>query len=148
MQQTQAIQTVKKICLEKKLKLTPLRKTVLEIIWQSQKPMSAYQILHQLNSCYKSSAPPTVYRTLEFLMQQAFIHRLASLNAFIPCQFTGAIHVSQFYICNRCGGATEMPNQEIHHLVCQKAHNSGFQPQKQVLEIFGVCSQCQLSIPA
>ena len=32
----------------------------------------------------RPAAPPTVYRTLEFLLEKGLIHRLTSINAYIP----------------------------------------------------------------
>src|SRR5690606_5765404 len=60
-------------------RLTPLRRTVLELISASHKPVGAYDLLDQLVRERKGrAAPPTVYRTLDFLLGCGLIHRIAS----------------------------------------------------------------------
>ena len=62
-----------------------LRETVLEILQDRSEPMSAYDVLHELQKVTGKVAPPTVYRTLSSLQNQRAIHRLESLNAYVVC---------------------------------------------------------------
>jgi hypothetical protein len=80
-------------------RLTPLRRRVLELIWNSHLPVKAYELLSQLAQERAQAAPPTVYRALEFLQDAGLVHRIASLNAFVGCGEPLAGHVSQFLIC-------------------------------------------------
>ena len=82
-----ALEQATAICAKRGARLTPIRRRVLELIWASHKPSGAYDILEALSqeSRGKRIAPPTVYRALDFLLEQGLIHRLESLNAFIGC---------------------------------------------------------------
>src|SRR3546814_13298582 len=72
------------ICARQGLRLTALRKRVLELVWQSHRPLGAYDILAVLSEQDgRRAAPPTVYRALAFLLENGLVHRIASLNAFI-----------------------------------------------------------------
>ena len=74
------------LCARQGVRLTALRRRVLELVWQSHKPLGAYDILGTLSEeDGRRAAPPTVYRALDFLMENGLIHRIASLNAFIGC---------------------------------------------------------------
>src|SRR3546814_13619005 len=74
------------LCARQGVRLTALRKRVLELVWQSHKPLGAYDILAQLTEQDgRRAAPPTVYRALDFLLENGLVHRIASLNAFIGC---------------------------------------------------------------
>ncbi len=67
-----ATSKAQEICLKKGARLTPIRQRVLELVWGSHKPVGAYEILDEIKSEHKSSAPPTVYRALDFLMEHGF----------------------------------------------------------------------------
>jgi Fur family zinc uptake transcriptional regulator len=79
------------LCAQKGLRLTALRRRVLELVWQSHKPLGAYDILAVLSEQDgRRAAPPTVYRALDFLLENGLVHRISSLNAFVGCVHPGA----------------------------------------------------------
>ena len=49
-----------KLCVEKQLRFTPLRRRVLELVWSSHKPVGAYALLDQLRNEDLGSAPPLI----------------------------------------------------------------------------------------
>ena len=120
---TNALDDAKTICSERGARLTPVRQRVLEIIWQSHRPLGAYAILEVLAKEGHSPAPPTVYRALEFLLTHGLVHRLSSLNAFIGCTRPGHPGAGQFLLCHRMrhrGGA-----QRCRHRACDRAQRRG-----------------------
>ena len=81
-----ALEQAEKICERDGLRLTPIRRQVLEIIWSSHEPSRAYDILAELSRrSGRQITPPTVYRTLDFLQKARLIHRIESQNAFVGC---------------------------------------------------------------
>jgi Fur family zinc uptake transcriptional regulator len=84
-----------------------------------------------------------VYRTLDFLLEQGFIHRLASLNAFIGCFHPERNHVGQFFICEQCGNVAEFDSADLKHCLQQSASAAQFTIKQQTIELFGCCQQCQ-----
>src|SRR3569832_58798 len=86
-------------CAARGVKLTPLRRRVLERILNAGQPVGAYLLLAQLPGDREKIGPPTVYRALEFLLEQKLIHRIESLNAYIACIDADHPHESQFVIC-------------------------------------------------
>lgn len=139
----QAIVRAEKICEARRQRLTPIRKQVLSLIWKDHKPIGAYQVLEHLKIGEKRSAPPTVYRAIDFLLAQGLIHRIASLNSFIGCPHPEAAHIPQFLICEACEQTEEMNDKRVNGLIYQAAHKHQFNPSKQTLEIQGVCANCQ-----
>ena len=127
------------------MRLTPLRRRVLELVWGRHKPLGAYDILKVLKSERRGAAPPTVYRTLEFLLSQGLVHRIESLNSFVGCPFPdeGKAHVGQFLICRSCGLTAEMNDQRIDKAIKQSADKVGFAIARPVIEIEGVCPECR-----
>lgn len=140
----EALENANKLCTQRGARLTPLRRQVLELIWQSHKPLGAYKILEKLqNTQGGRAAPPTVYRALDFLLKEGLIHRIASLNAFIGCLHPDFPHVGQFFICQTCGNTAELDLPHLHADLLQQAHQLGFKVEKSTIELMGVCLHCQ-----
>jgi Fur family zinc uptake transcriptional regulator len=131
------------VCRDRGLRFTSLRRRVLGLVWESHKPAGAYEILERLGEEGRPAAPPTVYRALEFLIDAGLVHRLDSLNAFIGCADPSTSHAGQFLICRRCRSVVELDEPEIEELVRSKASRLGFSAVHQMLEIQGLCGNCQ-----
>jgi Fur family zinc uptake transcriptional regulator len=104
--------------------------------------MGAYDLLPALAADGFNSAPPTVYRALDFLLDLGLVHRLASLNAFIGCTHPGHEHQSCFLICNSCGKAHEMDVDPWFSELNDAAKAQGFVAEQQITEIVGICTLC------
>lgn len=137
------VEEVAQACRERELRLTPLRRDVLELVAQAGKPIKAYDLLEQLHARHDNPAPPTVYRSLDFLLQQGFIHKLESINAFVSCFHPGEDHQVPFLICDRCRNAIEVCDEQVAELITQQARGLGFRPQAQILEVHGICRDCR-----
>ncbi len=137
-----AIATAERLCRDRGLRFTALRRRVLTLVWDSHKPIGAYDILDKLGGEGKAAAPPTVYRALDFLIEAGLVHRLDSLNAFIGCPDPARSHAGQFLICRRCRTVVELDDPEIDAVVTNKAERLGFTAVNQMLEVQGVCGKC------
>lgn len=130
------------LCQQRGVKLTPQRRTVLELLCSADKPMSAYDLLDQLRDRLNNPAPPTIYRALDFLLEQGFAHKLESLHAYIGCTHPDHPHASQFLICSSCGSVDEIEDDAITASLQQAEQNSGFHTQRPVIELLGTCADC------
>jgi Fur family zinc uptake transcriptional regulator len=137
-----AIATAEQLCRERGLRFTALRRRVLTLVWDSHKPIGAYDILDKLGGEGKAAAPPTVYRALDFLIEAGLVHRLDSLNAFIGCPDPARSHAGQFLICRRCRTVVEIDDPDIDAVVASKAEGLGFTEVHQMLEVQGLCDRC------
>lgn len=131
-----------RICSERGVRLTPLRRDVLAIINQSERPLGAYDIMEEMRADQARIAPPTVYRALDFLLAEGLIHKLESLHAFIGCQHPDHPHFSQFLICNDCGEVDELHSDGVSHSLADAARARGFVPDHSTVEVVGRCSKC------
>lgn len=141
----EALAAAERLCKEKGLRLTPLRRHVLELVWQSHKPARAYDILDQLKERGYRPAPPTAYRALEFLAQAGLIHRIESLNAFVGCADPDARHAGQFFICDECDAIAEIYDSALLDALDRHATELGFETHDQTIEIRGLCARCTAS---
>lgn len=137
-----AMLVAERLCRDRGLRFTALRRRVLALVWESHRPVGAYEILASLAEEGRNSAPPTVYRALGFLIEAGLVHRLNKLNAFIGCPEPSRPHSGQFLICRDCGTVAELDDSSIEALVNEKAREMGFTAATQVLEIEGVCRRC------
>jgi Fur family zinc uptake transcriptional regulator len=136
------VREVERACAARELRLTPLRADVLRLVADSKRPVKAYDLLAQISESKAASAPPTIYRALDFLLENGFIHKLESINAFIACHHPGAQHTVPFLICDNCHAAIEMEDERVGHLLDEKARALGFTPQAKTLEVHGLCADC------
>ena len=142
----EALQTASDICQNNGVRLTPLRKTVLKLVWQSHQPVGAYDVLAQLAKLEARPAqPPTVYRALDFLLEQGLIHRLSSLNAFIGCPHPGESHHGSFLICKQCRTTQEVDHAAINNAIQSCASEQGFIVSESSIELTGLCRHCVTS---
>ncbi|GAB3048653.1 transcriptional repressor [Acinetobacter apis] len=131
------------LCTTHHARLTPLRKEVLSLILQASGPIGAYDILAQIkNTSDKPAAPPTVYRSLDFLLEMGLIHRLSSINAFIPCCHPREGHQAAFLICSQCKSVKEASADLLLDQLAKLAQSDQFQIHHTTIEISGKCQQC------
>lgn len=132
------------VCHEHGLRLTPLRSLVLGLIAGAERPLKAYEVLELISAPGTVAAPPTVYRTIDFLLEHGFVHKLESINAFAACRDPRTFHTGAFLICDRCRTALELPDESFGELVRRCAGRQGFLPhtQTRTLEIHGLCEAC------
>ena len=143
-----AVDAAARLCEQEGQRLTPLRRRVLELVWTGHQPVGAYALLDRLKGDGRSAAPPTVYRALEFLLERGLIHRIESLNAYVGCADPGTPHLSQFLICSDCGTAAEVEDRRVAEAIVRSAADSGFKIQGRVIELKGLCPDCQRSAVA
>lgn len=143
-----ALAAARALCSQRGARLTPLREQVLELIWQNHKPLGAYLLMDMLSEAStRRVAPPTVYRALDFLLEQGLIHRINGLNAFIGCPSPGRKHQSHFLICRHCGVAVEMAASNVTQAIQVAARNAGFSVDSHSVEVMGVCPTCARQQP-
>ena len=144
------VAAVERACHERSLRLTPIRARVLGLVADAGQPIKAYDLLEQIRvgnhvdgEGAGVAAPPTVYRALDFLLANGFIHKLQSVNAFVACHHPStAQHSVPFLICDRCHSAVELEDLDVVAQLEARARSLGFQPQAQTLEVHGLCARC------
>lgn len=137
-----ALHRAEAICTDRGLRLTAQRRRVLELVWENHAPIGAYDVLERLNVGGGRNAPSVVYRALDFLMAQGFVHRIASLNAYVGCECPGAPHTAQFLICRLCGTVAELHDPRIGRAIRRGAGEVGFEVESTVVEVKGICPGC------
>jgi len=142
----QAITNAEQLCANRGVHLTPIRHKILELIWNSHKAIKAYDLLDLIRPSNDAAKPSTVYRALDFLLEQGLIHRVESLNAFVGCRSSGAKHDQLLLICTICQDIEERPAAQVFSALSQETQNADFNPQRKTIEIHGLCKNCSRSL--
>lgn len=141
---SQRLEEAEILCLQRNVRLTPQRYKVLQLMMHQQSAISAYDLLDLLKQSEPQAKPPTVYRALDFLLAQGFVHKVESTNSYVLCHLPGQHnHTSAMFICDECGSVTEKNASGITHTLQTLAADIHFVPKNIVIEVHGQCQRCQ-----
>jgi Fur family zinc uptake transcriptional regulator len=138
-----ALALAARLCDARGAQFTELRRRLLEMLWEAHQPLGAYEALRRLEGVWgRKIMPTTVYRGLDFLLEQGFAARIESRNAYVPCAHPDHPHTSMFFVCDQCSVSIEVENPMLEQLLKQDAGTLGFEVQRRVLELQGTCAKC------
>jgi Fur family transcriptional regulator, zinc uptake regulator len=132
------------LCRENQISLTPGRRRILELLAREGRPLGAYEMIDRIAAATgKRPAPISIYRALDFLLENSLVHRLASRNAYLAC---GHGHDARepivFLICEVCGEVVEAASPAMRAILGELAEEAKFSPRSQVMEVAGRCRSC------
>ena len=165
------LMAAKEQCRASGARFTPLRQQIYQLVLQANKPVGAYDLITQLqqmrlnepevenvasssqtinqttnqtnSQAPKNVAPPTVYRSLDFLLSEGLIHQLTSINAYVPCCHPRAQHTAAFLICAQCQRVQECSSLPVQEIMSFAQQDVGFMVERSVIELSGRCQACQ-----
>lgn len=137
-----ALAAAEERCATEGLRLTPVRRKVLELLLKEHRALGAYRILDRLRDAGFGSQPPVAYRALDFLTAHGFVHKIERLNAFIACSHPGENHSPAFMICRICDSVAEAYSTPAEGALGSAAKAAGFKIERTVVEAEGVCPAC------
>jgi Fur family transcriptional regulator, zinc uptake regulator len=143
--QSDALTRAEALASQRGVRLTPVRRRVLEILLEEHKAMGAYDVLTRLAAEGFGNQPPVAYRALEFLEEQGFAHRIRRLNAFAACMHPGEDHAPAFLICHGCNMVAEAPAAPVMAALTTAAAQSGFVVERANIEALGLCPACAVA---
>ena len=115
---------------------------VLRILRAAGAPMTAYEVLDAARK-HDISAPPTIYRALNKLIELGAAHRLETINAYVACAEDHHDHGSAvFAICSDCGLVEEISEGGTLKRLKATADQRGFRVDEAVIELKGHCGAC------
>jgi Fur family zinc uptake transcriptional regulator len=130
-------------CQRRGERLTPIRRKVLGLLLASGRATKAYTLLDEMRKVHSGSAPPTVYRALDFLLSVGLVHRVESINAFAACHDLTHCHHGMLLVCQQCGAVREMHEPEIERVLFERIKLSGYKLASDAAELKGICPDCQ-----
>lgn len=141
--QAHAIARAEAIIAEQGVRLTPVRRRVLEILLEEHRALGAYAVLDRLVEEGFARQPPVAYRALDFLVEHGLAHRIRRLNAYTACVEPGHDHPVTFLICENCETVAETSSDALGEAINDTAVPSGFKVSRVNLEAIGTCKSCR-----
>lgn len=142
-----ALQHAEQHCKDRGTRLTEKRRAVLAGLLESEKALSAYELIdHCRDHLGVDLLPMSVYRILQFLERENLAHRLNLASKYVACAHIACDHdhaVPQFLICKDCHRVEEV--RLARPLVASIAHtveSAGFHLTGRQLELDCVCDRC------
>jgi Fur family zinc uptake transcriptional regulator len=138
---TEAIRGAKARFHKAGVRWTSTRERALQLLLDAREPVKPYDLISGFK-VGSATAPPTVYRALDALVEMGLAHRIPSINAYIACRHQGGRHAASFLICEICHGVEEIaaPSKAILATVKE---SSSFRVAAIVVEVYGRCLRCQ-----
>lgn len=135
------------VCMSLIGQLTPKRKQILELLLDSDHPLSAYELLDGYNRLSSTRMPPmSVYRILDYLESQHLVHKLSTNNKYVACRYIGKQHCqhsAQFFVCIKCDAVQEVKvARDTRTILNREAEQAGFVLEGSNFELQGICSAC------
>lgn len=137
------INKAQKLCEQRGARLTPARREVFEILAAETGAIGAYDLLDKLKSAVPNAKPPTIYRALDFLQEQGFVHKITSSNSYVLCSHFDHNHPVQMLICASCGNVQEIQSEGVYQALLKQAEDHGFSVETQTIEAHGYCAACR-----
>src|SRR5258708_14132414 len=140
----EAIAHAEQVCAMRAQKFTPIRRQVLAALLSSHRPIGAYEVIDALAKSMPRPAPITVYRALDFLIENGLVHRIESRNAYLACAHDhDAAATVMFLICEPFGSVGEIPASPVTQGLNASARASGVAAGLSVVAPPVVCAHCQ-----
>lgn len=122
---------------------TSMRADIFEELANHDKPASAYDIADNLSAKRgKRVAPNSVYRILDLFVTNNLALRVESSNAYLANSHPGCTHDCIFLVCDECGEATHVDNDDVSSTVRSIAKAENFTTRRPIVEIRGICQAC------
>ncbi|HSG46141.1 MAG TPA: Fur family transcriptional regulator [Anaerolineales bacterium] len=122
-------------------RMTPQRMAILHVLHHDGTHLSPGEVYKKAQAELPGLTEPTVYRTLEFLADNALIRPSYNSNGRLTYEIAGKEH--HHMICRVCGEETEVEHTLLESLYRLLETSSGYQSIDSHITFFGICPKCQ-----
>ena len=122
-------------------RMTPQRQVILDILHMTNGHLSPVDIFTKACMSIPGVTEATVYRTLDFLLQNDMIHASQNSKGHLVYEIAGVDH--HHIICRSCGKSVEIDHSLLKNLYQQLETVSGYKLTASHISFFGLCKSCQ-----
>lgn len=138
-----AIRQAMRICAERDVHLSAAHQTILRLLLAAPQPLTAYGLRPLFEKAVaRSTQPLTVYRLLDFLIDQGLVARIESRRAYVVIAEPQMGRDVVFLLCEACEGCEQVDPGEVAPILAASARGLGFAPSRMVIELQGCCRRC------
>lgn len=123
------------------IKRTKQRESMLSILNDSEKPLSAADICAKMEESNGSAWLSTVYRTLELFVKKGVVVKTNVMNHEMAVYELNRFKHKHYAVCMNCRKIIAIDNCPMEKFIPQLA-DEGFRITGHNLEIFGFCKDC------
>ena len=124
---------------------TPMRAAVFGALSGFEQPASAYDIAEAVSKSEgRRVAANSVYRILDLFVSVNLARRIESANAYLANAHPDCEHDCIFLVCDRCGKATHIDDDQLTRALRSASRAHGFTPDRPVIEVRGYCEDCRV----
>lgn len=135
-------QQLKKIIRQIGVKVTDQRMAILQEILGGSDHVTAQEVYENVKSKAPEIGFATVYRFLRTLTDHKILSEVRIQG--LPARYEWANKNHHDHItCSACGKISEFENEQIESLQTQIAASLGYQLTDHILELYGICNECQ-----
>ena len=120
-------------------RVTPQRLVILRELRRLGRHATAEEIHRSIHRELPATAPPTVYATLDLLVELGLTRRIDTGTAAL---YDARLDPHQHAVCRRCGRVQDVDGTISAAALLRAASESGFEPQGAELIISGLCAEC------
>jgi Fur family ferric uptake transcriptional regulator len=128
---------------EQQLPLTPQRLAIAGLLLNSDRHLSAEELVESLAGNGVKVGTATVYRTIDMLLESGFIEERDRGEGFRRFEPKRDLPHFEQLLCTNCGRVEEFRDAALERMTNRIAESNGFMREKHRLVIYGRCAECQ-----
>jgi len=132
---------------EQGYKITPQRLALLKVIASHHDHLSPDEISEIARQENPRIGRVTVYRTLELLDKLTLICQVHAPGGYRNYMMRRPTEHHHHLVCSGCGRAVDFTNCDLSNLEKELAEKTGFNIEGHLLELYGLCQDCQATSP-
>lgn len=121
-------------------RMTPQRLAILHVLHHAGTHLTPGEVYARARHEMPGLTEPTVYRTLDFLVENDLVHSSHSGNGHLAYQIAGRDH--HHLICRLCGSEMEVEHSLLAGLYHALEKESGYRKIDSHVTFFGLCPAC------
>lgn len=125
------------------LPVTTQRLAIADIVFGTDRHLSAEEIAVELRSQGAAAGTATVYRTLEVLVRSGLVVERDFGEGFKRYEASRGVPHHEHLICTSCGRVTEFRDERLERMTTVLAETHDYTRQRHRLVIHGICGTCR-----
>jgi len=122
-------------------RMTPQRLAILHVLRHEESHLSPADVYKKARVELPGLTEPTVYRTLEFLADNALIRPSYNASGHLTYEIAGNEH--HHIVCRNCEAEMEVEHTMLESLYRLLENTSGYKSIDSHVTFFGMCPNCQ-----
>ena len=128
------------------LPVTTQRLAIADIVFATDRHLSAEEIAVELKSQSAAAGTATVYRTLEVLVRSSLVVERDFGEGFKRYEASRGVPHHEHLICSSCGRVTEFRDERLERMTTLLAEMHDYTRQRHRLVIHGICGDCRRGV--